>query len=163
VARAAGDKMKRRFINESKVFWDSGEPIKAGEILYEHIRNDHRPVWAAAVLAYCQESFPLFPEIQTVLEIANESKRWPEAHEAFQAVRRLYFLQSEAPLDQDFLYLAELVAKVTYNASGRSAPFDHNSGWKLVAALHKICSIQNNSKFSDGAWYVVSCEKYSDA
>lgn len=154
--------MKRKFINESKVFWDSGEPIKAGEILYEHIHNEHRPVWAAAVLSYCQELFPLFPEIQTVLEIANELKRWPEAHKAFQAVRKLSLSQSEQPLIQNFLRLAELVAKVTYNASGSPAPFDHNSGWKLVAALHKICSIQNNSKFSEGAWHIVSCEEFND-
>ncbi|HXF09776.1 MAG TPA: hypothetical protein VN625_03250, partial [Desulfuromonadaceae bacterium] len=79
--------MKRQFINEAKPFWETGNPLKAGEILYEHLRNEHRPIWAADILSHCQPLFRSFPGVSAVLEITENPKRWPEAYEAFQAIR----------------------------------------------------------------------------
>jgi hypothetical protein len=155
--------MKRQFINAAKQFWDSGQALKAGEILYEHLRPQQRPLWAVEVLSHCCQLFPPVPAVENVRTIALATERWPEAYNAFGVIRELGLSsQSQPPLMQEFLSLAELVAKVTYNATGHSAPFDHNAGWKLVKALHGICELHNCSKFTVQSWHIVSCEDFSD-
>lgn len=157
--------MKRKFIAEARPFWEEGQPLRAGEILYEHIRNQHRPQWAAEVLEICRNLIPAVPEVDAVHDIAKDSKRWPQAHQAFSAVRELTLRAERAEGSDDIyravLYVTENAAKVIYNASGEPAPFDHDSGWWLVANLRHIVDTLNDARFAAEAWRVVSCERYS--
>ena len=156
--------MKIKFIEEAKPFWDSGQPLKAGEIIYEHIRQIHRPVWAKEVLELCIPLTGKIKEVEEVLRIAKEPERWKEAHDAFSAVRKLT-LKSERKVGDSIyariLYLAENVAKVIYNASGEPAPFDHDSGYWIVSNLRHIVDQNKDETFEKQAWHIVSCEKYS--
>lgn len=156
--------MKSKFIEEAKPFWESGQPLKAGEILYEHIRLEHRPIWAIEVLELCKPFTKKIEEIEEVCRIAKNPKRWREAHDAFSSVRKLT-LEAESkggdPIYAGILYLAENAAKVTYNASGEPAPFDHNSGYWIISNLRYIVDQINDKAFENKAWYIVSCEKYS--
>ncbi len=156
--------MKKKYIEEAKHFWDSSQSLKAGEILYEHIRPIHRPVWAKEVL---ELSIPLavrIKEVEEVLRITKDPERWKEAHDAFLTVRDLILKVEGTGVDSIYmgiLFLAENVAKVTYNASGEPAPFDHNSGYWIVSNLRYIVDQKQDETFENQAWHIVSCEKYS--
>jgi hypothetical protein len=95
--------------------------------------------WAFSTPAFesvaCLPVIP--PEVEAVREIARSPGRWAEAHAAFSAVRNLVLLvekrSDERPRpEHGILYLAENVAKVTYNASAPRAPFDHDAGWWIA-------------------------------
>ncbi|MGD9365564.1 MAG: hypothetical protein PVH87_07710 [Desulfobacteraceae bacterium] len=156
--------MKIKYIEEAKPFWDSGQPLKAGEILYEHIREIHRPLWAKEVLELCIPLTGRIKEVEEVVGITKDPERWKEAHDAFSAVRDLTLKAEGKGVDSIYssiLYLAENVAKVTYNASGESAPFDHDSGYWIVSNLRYIVDQKQDESFEKQAWHIVSCEKYA--
>jgi hypothetical protein len=156
--------MKQKYIREAKPYWDSGDPLKAGAILYEHIRRVHRPLWALEVLKLCKNLTNPIDEIEEVCRIIRTPTIWVEAHEAFSSVRELTLKaenSSSDPIYAGILYLAENVAKVTYNASGEPAPFYHNCGYWIVSNLRHIVDHLGDKDFENKAWYVVSCGKYS--
>ena len=47
--------------------------------------------------------------------------------------------------------LAKNVAKVTYNALGEPAPFDYNSGYRIVSSLRHIVDHLNDKAFENKA------------
>lgn len=146
--------MKQEFIEEAQEHWQAGRSLEAGQLLYEHIPIKLRPAWAAEALALACSHVPTIPEVEAVLEIANDPPRWPEARDAFLAVRKLT-LQAEEPLYEGVLILAENVAKVVYNASGRSPPFDHDAGWWIAQNLKYMTKQINDPKFAADAWSVL--------
>ena len=148
-------------LSEARAHWDSGRPLFVGELLYERLPVRHRPTWAANILDLCcglLSSVP--PAVENVLMIAWDDARWPEAHNAFQAVRQLTLAaernRSGSPLYNGLLYLAENTAKVTYNASGEPAPFDHHAGWRIAANLRDIVDHQSDPAFAETAWGMLS-------
>jgi len=156
--------MKEKYIKEAKPYWEGGDPLKAGELLYEHIRQNHRPLWALEVLELCMHLTKGIAEIDELCNIIRSPNRWAEAHEAFSSVRELTLKTEDSssdPIYTGVLCLAENVAKVTYNASGEPAPFDYNSGYRIVSNLRYIVDQLDDKAFENKAWYVVSCEKYS--
>jgi len=156
--------MKEKYIKEAKPCWEGGDPLKAGELLYEHIRQRHRPLWALEVLELCMPLTKGIPEIDELCNIIRNPNRWTEAKEAFSSVRELTLETEDSSSDTIYtgvLYLAENVAKVTYNASEEPAPFDYNSGYRIVSNLRYIVDQLGDKTFENKAWYVVSCEKHS--
>ena len=156
--------MKLKYIKEAKPYWEGGYPLKAGELLYEHIRQDYRPLWALEVLELCMPLTKSIAEIDELCNIIRSPDRWAEAHEAFSSVRQLTLKtehNNSDPIYTGVLSLAENVAKVTYNASGEPAPFDYNSGYRIVSDLRHIVDQLCDNAFDNKAWYVVSCQKYS--
>jgi hypothetical protein len=101
------------------------------------------------------------PEVRDVLEIALTPVRWSDAHRAFQAVRKLVLAaEGRAPatpdVDLGILYLAENVAKVAYNASGCSAPFDHNAGWWVAKNARWIVDHSSHAGLDGRVWAALS-------
>src|SRR5690606_24998860 len=68
--------------------------------------------------------------------IVNNKDRWKEAHGQFNKIRR-FLLDNKNYQPEAYLLLAELVAKVTYNASGQPAPFDSDSGHYIPSTALK--------------------------
>ena len=156
--------MKEKYIKEAKPYWEGGDPLKAGELLYEHIRQDHRPLWALGVLELCMPLTKIIAEIDELCNIIRSPDRWAEAREAFSSVRELTLKTEDSnsdPIYTGVLFLAENVAKVTYNALGKPAPFDYNSGYRIVSNLRFIVDQLGDKDFENKAWYVASCQKYS--
>jgi len=156
--------MEYQYREKAWTFWNSGQPLEAGRVLYENLRQEQRPLWAAEVLEICLDLITLVPEIQSVYEIAKNPTRWKEAHSAFSAVRKLT-LQMERhsnkdPIYSGVLHLAENTAKVAYNASGEPAPFDHNAGWRIVSNLRYLVGQIKDPEFESEAWSVVSGENH---
>lgn len=130
--------------------WRQGDQ-KVGRLIFEAIKPEDRPSWAARVLRIVISELDAPPAaVLRVLEIAGDEKRWGEAHAAFQAVRELTLREEKAGGDRGVRYLvlfvAENCAKVIYNASGRPAPFDFDTGWWLPgcarAVALKVTSIE---------------------
>jgi hypothetical protein len=96
-------------------------------------------------------------EVRAVREIALAPTRWYEAHQAFQAVRKLVIAAESTAAkaigpELGILYLAENVAKVTYNASGRSAPFDHDAGWWVAKNARWIVDHSSEAGLERRVW-----------
>src|SRR5690606_29989731 len=57
---------------------------------------------------------------------------WKEANQQFSEIR-VFGLENKNYTPENYLRLAEIVAKVTYNASGEPAPFDKDSGHYIAS------------------------------
>ena len=126
----------------------SGDVQGGVQELNRRISPSRQPAWAAKILALFRARFPHIPEVDGVYDVALDHNRWSEAHERFDRVRGLTL---RADRDGDavrghFLHLAELVAKVTYNASGEDAPFDADCGLQLMAYALDLADSWNDAE-----------------
>ena len=151
--------MKLERTHEAYDLWISGEAVFAGKIVYEQLPVQERPLWAARLLSRCAKLIPSIASVEKVIEVALTPSLWPTAREVFDAVQMLTLKneRQSAPssLYQPVLYLAENVAKVTYNATGLSAPYDHNSGWKIVEIVRQIVDQVKKSEFESEVWNLI--------
>ena len=125
------------------------------------------------MLTFARQRISDVAQIQDVIAFARTPDEWAnntsmdqgkKAHDFFDSVR-LLTLAEERKDTKDTLYgnmllLAENVAKVTYNAYGYGAPFDHDAGWWIVANLKRITDLVNDTEFSTAAWKVLTNEAY---
>ncbi len=145
------------YVAQAKRDWEAGRALDAGRLLYERVPKQQRPGWAARILELVKDLAPKTPEVEQILEIARDPARWPEAHTALHPVRRLT-LETKDPLVESVLSLAEKVAKVTYNASGGSASFEHDAGWRVASDLRVVITRagEKGSKLKTEAWSILS-------
>jgi hypothetical protein len=145
--------------------WNGGQPLEAGRLIFDNLPKMARPEWASRILRLVLgKSRIQIPEIDYVLEIADHTTEWRNAHGAFSALRRstlhLERLQTRSH-DQDLilyhLYLAENVAKVIYNAVDPPDEFDEDSGWWVVVCLRSLVDCWSDEKFSEAAWFALCC------
>lgn len=106
-----------------------------GRRIFLAVPVNARPGWAATLLELLAPYEPAIPsEVQELLHLIEDDKRWPEAHRQFNRIREVSLRQPQ----NTFLDLAELVAKVTYNASNSPAPFDADAGWYIPALAAQL-------------------------
>lgn len=111
--------------------------IKIGQEIFENLTNDIRPGWAGLVLSRFDQYIQNIPSaISELYSIIDDKDRWKEAHEQFTKIRA-FGLETKNYEHESYLRLAELVAKVTYNASGQSALFDSDSGHNIPSLALK--------------------------
>lgn len=116
-----------------------GESASVGRQIFEALPVAARVPWAGRVLRACAGAIhePVPPEVDEVLALTASPSRWRDGHTAFGGVRLRTLDAARGTLSPQLaalLHVAELVAKVTYNASGEPAPFDADSGWRLGPA-----------------------------
>ena len=117
--------------------YDIKTNIKIGQQIFENLPNDIRPGWAGLVLSRFDHYIKDIPSsILELYSIIDNKDRWKEAHEQFTKIR-VFGLENKNYEPESYLRLAELVAKVTYNASGQSAPFDSDSGHYIASLALK--------------------------
>jgi hypothetical protein len=111
------------------------QPYQGGKEIYNAVPARARVKWARRVLQACIESLGEdAPEaVHQVLALTNDPAKWSLAHDAFTNVRRLSLQGDASPRLKALLDVAETVAKVTYNASGASAPFDADCAYWLAS------------------------------
>jgi len=153
----------------ARAHWESGCGLDAGRILYERVPRRLRPLWGASALRAASRFIPEIPEIEAVLAFAENPDKWgdgaenkeEQAHGFFDAARilALEYQDKDRPLES-ILILAENVAKVTYNAYGYPALFDHDAGWLIVAALMYIAEQVGDAEFTAEAWSLLSNKEY---
>lgn len=143
----------------SREEWNA-DPLRAGVVVYSLVPNNNRPVWAAAILCACCGRVSTIPKpIRHVLDLSPDSAKWKLAHDAFSGVRQLTLAAEHCPietLDHYLLYVAENTAKVIYNASGSSAPFDRDSGAWLVRCAKEFADCVNDASFTTSLWTTIT-------
>jgi hypothetical protein len=140
----------------AKVAWLAGQHLECGRLIYESLTPHQRVRWASAILTFCIEHSPSVPSANSVAALAPDEKSWPLAHAAFSDVRAVTLLEEKSPGTLDprsasLLFVAENAAKIIYNASQASAPFDHEAGWWLAKCFDDfIASTQDPEVRSSG-------------
>lgn len=97
-----------------------------------------KPGWAGLILSLFDNYINDLPTvIRNLYPIIDNKDRWAEAHEQFTKIRQ-FGLSNKDFQPEAYLLLAEKVAKVTYNASGGTAPFDSNSCWFIPSLAFQL-------------------------
>lgn len=150
----------------ARELWESGRPGEAGCELYERIPKIHWPGWAVDVLELVALQVSPIPQVQAVLAFARDPEKWRHehyllAHQVFDAVRQCS-IEHQPPdrLGEAVLILAENVAKVTYNAYGYPAPFDHHAAWKIAQVLQSFANHLDDPEFSVQAWVALGRDNF---
>lgn len=143
----------------SREAWNA-DPLAAGVAIYSSVPEDRRPEWAANILTACCRRVRAVPKpIAHVIDLASAPGKWKLAHEAFSGVRQLTLDAERRPiayLDHCLLYVGENTAKVIYNASGSSAPFDRDSGAWLVRCAKEFADCENDPSFTAALWSIIT-------
>ena len=120
--------------------YDIKTRIEIGRQIFENIPDEIKPCWAGLILSRFDNYLENIPTpIRELFPIIDNKEKWKSAHKQFTKIRE--FGLDNLKYRPEYLRLAELVAKVTYNASGEPAPFDSDSGhyiasFALKAAEH---------------------------
>lgn len=146
---------------------NDGDPIEAGRAIFESIKKQDQPVWAANVLQMVVDRTGVKSvAIENILRCAKNPRDWKDGHKAFSLARdetlkleKSGDLSSEQKLLLCTLLLAELVAKVTYNAIDPVDEFDEDSGWWVAVCLKDILQLIEDDKFSEAMWLALCCKE----
>jgi hypothetical protein len=122
--------------------------IKLGKRIYDSVPRQFRPGCGTSLLMTFDPMIKNVPiEIAGLYDIAHDEKRWKDSHDQFGRIRQFY-LNHRTFRPETYLLLAEKVAKITYNLSGQSAPFDSNSGDYIPSLAIETADYFNNKKIT---------------
>lgn len=150
--------------------WRVGRPLEAGRLIFENLPPDVRPQWAARILRLVLTRSGIESSLfAQVLHTADHQAMWGNGHRVFSTLRASVLeldelegrcgLTKEQELLRSILSLAELVAKVTYNAVNPPDEFDEDSGWWIAAFLRGFVDHHwSDEVFSDAAWSALCCK-----
>lgn len=158
------EEMNGNLLDQAASAWWAGRRIDAGRLLYENIPEEFRPRWAARLLRRAmKQSGAWHAAASIVLHVADHPDHWEKAHDVFSTIRRfgleLDLIQQKTKQQQILvlvLVLAELVAKVTYNASRPADPFDHDAGWGIAACFKAVLDLAMEDDATRLAWEIIS-------
>ncbi len=120
-----------------------------GKRIFENVPQEVQPCWGAFILERLALIVSVVPEIDELVRIVHEKEKWERASDQFAKIR--HFLSDHPQYQpQNYLRLAEKVAKITYNAIGCLPPFDLNSGWHIpkLAILSSFDPRDENSHYA---------------
>ena len=154
-------------MDASRHLWDEGHLLQSGRVLYESMKDDQRVKWAANILWLCTDRVNSVPEINQLLECASDPRQWKQCHQVFQQIRAITLETEKNPEQhsQEFralLDVAETTAKILYNASHETAPFDYHAGWRLPLQVKKIMDVLQDQAFHEEALQVMFTVPASD-
>ena len=158
---------KRRLIQEFQEYWDAGEFLEAGILLFERIPRNLRPVWSTNLLEIVYKYGSPSEEVEAVIDLGRKPTEWInlntdqylETHNIVKAVNVLHSV-AEEPLPKAIFTLARNVGKVIYNVYGYSAPFDHSAGWQIVENLKQVVDLVDNPDFTTKVWSFLCDEEF---
>jgi hypothetical protein len=154
--------------------WRTGQPLEAGRLMDVILTRETRPKWAARILRLVLEKSKADrSHFERILYTADHPSQWANGHRCFDILRdatleldelrRKRRLTKEQDMLASLLLLAELVAKVTYNAVDPPDPFDEDSGWWIAASLGGFVDTWSDEEFSKTAWSALCNEEKVDA
>lgn len=123
--------------------------IEIGKEIFENLPNDIRPGWAGLVLSRFDNYIKDMPtSILELYPIIDNKESWKDASGQFTKIR-VFGLENKSYQPDNYLRLAELVAKVTYNASGKPAPFDSDSGHHIASLALKATEYFDDNRLEE--------------
>jgi hypothetical protein len=159
------------YLRQAADHWAKSESLDTGKLIYEHLPSKARPRWAARILKLVLDRSGIQSSLFTqVLAAADHEDMWKNGHQVFSKLRHttlsLDDLRRDRGLTKDeellasLVSLAELVAKVIYNASSPPDEFDEDSGWWIAACLRTFVDHGwSDEHFATAAWSALcSCE-----
>lgn len=157
------------YLRQAAEHWAKSESLEAGKLIYENLPSKVRPRWAAGILKLILDrsgiQSSLFSQLQAA---ADHEDMWKSGHQLFSKLRhktlRLDELRRGPGLTKDeellasVVSLAELVAKVIYNATNPPDEFDEDSGWWIAACLRGFVDHGwSDEHFATVAWSALCC------
>ena len=119
--------------------------IELGRAVFEAVPKAARPGWGTTLLQTFDHYIESIPQqVRELYDLTEDEQEWGKAHEQFTKIRR-FVLANPDYQPNSYLILAERVAKTTYNESGLSAPFDHDSGWAMAYLAIKTAEYFDDS------------------
>lgn len=123
--------------------------LNIGRVIFENVPDSLKPFWSGLILSRFNSYIKDIPDsIKELYPIIERKNRWAEAYPQFMIIRQSV-LDNKYDLPESFLLLAEKTAKVTYNASGQSAPFDTNSGWYIANLALQAANCFENDRLKE--------------
>lgn len=144
------------YLSKAQLLWNEDCAYQSGELIVGSMPAGARPVWAATMLHHVLRYVTYTPEFDEVVDIAQHSGRWFEALDVFHRVRTLRQEATRDPVYDTVAALAENVAKVTYNASNPTVPFDSDAGPRAVADFKRILDAVADPALCSRAWPLVA-------
>lgn len=163
-------KLDNGHLEQAAEYWTGGLPLEAGRLIFAKLPTADRPRWASGILRLVLARSGIRSSLfEPVLHIADHQAMWRDGHRAFSTLRastlkldkleRTRGLTEDEKLLRSILSLAELVAKVTYNATNPADGFDEDSGWWIAACLRGFVDHRwRDDEFSKAAWSALSHE-----
>ena len=157
-------------LERAREYWQGGQPVEAGRLIHDNLPADARPAWAARILRLVLDrSGTDRSHFERILHTADHPRQWANGHRCFDLLRdetlKCDDLRRNGRLTKDqemvayLLSLAELVAKVTYNAVDPPDEFDEDSGWWIAASLRGFVDLWKDDEFSKAAWSALCCQE----
>jgi hypothetical protein len=144
--------MNQNIIDQAHEHWMAdNRPFELGRLLYDNLPTEKRPQWAASILRLAYTRTRIVSEIDFLLTIAEDPKRWNEALQALDSLRGITLVDRNA-LHYEIVDMAQKVAKVTHNASGQPDPFPNDIGCRMIVDLHQIVNLVDNNAFTAHVW-----------
>ena len=141
--------------------------LQAGRRLFESSPFAQRPRWAAGVLGACRDGIQEVPGVVLEAEqlALGTPADWSKGHDVFDRLRGTTLVldkkghgpgltPTEAHLHRVVL-VAELVAKVTYNAALPVCPFDDDSGWYLLSVALSLVACVKDPSLERAVWHAL--------
>ena len=128
--------------------YDIKTKIEIGRQIFENIPNEIKPCWAGLVLSCFNNYLKDIPTpVRELFPIIDDKDKWKNAHKQFTKIREFGLDNQE--YHTEYLRLAEIVAKVTYNASGEPAPFDSGSGYHIASLALKVAENFDDNRLEE--------------
>lgn len=130
-------------IQQLKYLGEKGKPV------FDRVPIKTRPKWALKFLELVDQKIRNRPiSVTGLYEIVENQEKWTEAYNQFQRIREFNLSNSDFE-PEEYLILAERVAKVTYNQTEPKAPFDNDSGWAIPYLALEIAFQTNDKELED--------------
>jgi hypothetical protein len=158
------------YLELAREYWRGGRPLEAGRLLYDNLPVESRPAWAVRILRLVLDRSGVSrSHFERVLHTADNPRQWANGHRCFDLIRhetlecdrlrRSGQLTKDQELFASLMLLAELVAKVTYNAVEPPDEFDEDSGWWIAASIRGFIDRWKDDEFSKATWSALCCEE----
>ena len=123
--------------------------VNIGQQIFDNVPSIVQPNWASLILSRFDRHLEKVPiEIIELYEIIDDSQKWKDTHKQFGAIRNLTLKNKNADFEI-YLLLAECIAKITYNSSGLTAPFDSDSGFYIPSLALKFSDTISDEYLSE--------------
>jgi hypothetical protein len=154
-------------IDLAAAYWARGKAYDAGELIFDSLPVAARATWAVGTLKAALEwtGFDR-TDFEEAIRTAEHPRMWANGHRAFDRLRRKALelgergktvgLSQAEKVYRKALGLAELVAKVTYNAVDPPDPFDEDSGPSIAVALRNLIDTIGDPALVAAGWSVLS-------
>jgi hypothetical protein len=137
------------------------EDLAACSDLAVGLSADALAIFAGAALKACLAELPGPQELSAIAEVGKDRRRWSEAHLAFDAARDLTLKYEESTPSTDdpnyvLLFVAENAARVIYNATSPSDPFDDDSATWLLRSLARFVRVTGSAELEHRVWQLLA-------